>query len=624
MLKRRRYKVELMKRGISSLSFSGPLEKKIEAAARAGFDGIEVFREDLVDFDGKPADVARLARSARIDILSLQSLRDFEARPAKDRDWSRRRALRFLDLAGEIGAPLLVVCANTRADTLDDEARAAEDLAWLADEAKGRGLRIGYEALSTSQVVRTYAQAWRIVKRADRENLGLIVGAVHTLVMRESFAALSEIPAERLFMVHMADAPRMNMDARLLTRHFRVFPGQGEQPVGALYAQLRKIGYAAPLSLEIFNDQVRAMPPNTVADDGIRSIRLLEEAAYHTADGPGIDDIAFVEIACSGADAARLKAMLTALGFVHTHSHNTMNVALYRQGGVDIVVNEQKNCVAASYGLLHGLSVFALAFSVRNLPALLERVVAHRGGEVHYHGGPIGPRIPAIRGIGGSFLYLLDASVARDDYYAKDFHPVATAPAAGNLARIDHLSQAVPLQEFLSSVLYYRALFGFDCAEQIDLIDPHGTVRNRNMHTPNGRVWMSLNSSLSPNSTTQRFLNQAAGAGFQHFGFECPDVFAYADRLDPSVALAISDNYYDDLLLRFDIEPELVARMRGRNILYDEDASGRYFQIYTRDINGLFFEAVQRDGYKGFGAGNAPVRMAAQARAYDQALDFAV
>jgi 4-hydroxyphenylpyruvate dioxygenase len=614
-----------MKRGISSLSFSGPLEEKIDAAARAGFDGIEVFREDLVDFDGKPADVARLAKSAGIGILSLQSLRDFEARPVKDREWSRRRALRFLALAGEIGAPLLVVCANTRTDTLDDEARAAEDLAWLADEAKGRGLRIGYEALSTSHVVRTYAQAWRIVKRADRDNLGLIVGAVHTLVMGENFSTLADVPADRLFMVHMADAPRMNMDARLLTRHFRVFPGQGEQPVAALYAQLKKIGYGGPLSLEIFNDQVRAMPPNTVADDGIRSIRLLEEAASHTADGPGIDDIAFAEIACSGADAARLKAMLAALGFVHTHTHNTMNVALYRQGGVDIVVNEQKNCVAASYGLLHGLSVFALAFSVRNLPAMLERVVAHRGGEVHHHGGPIGPRIPAIRGIGGSFLYLLDASVARDDYYAQDFHPVAAVPtAAAGLARIDHLSQAVPLQEFLSSVLYYRALFGFDCAEQIDLIDPHGTVRNRNMHTPNGRVWMSLNASLSPNSTTQRFLSQAAGAGFQHFGFACPDVFAFADRLDPAVALEISDNYYDDLLLRFDIEPDLVARMRARNILYDEDAGGRYFQVYTRDINGLFFEAVQRDGYKGFGAPNAPVRMAAQARVYDQALDFAV
>lgn len=613
-----------MKRGISSLSFSGPLEKKIEAAAAAGFDGIEIFREDLVYFDGKPADVARLAKSAGIEILSLQSLRDFEARPSQNGDWARRRAGRFLDLAVEIGAPLLVVCANTRADTLDDDRRAADDLAWLAGEAQRRGVRIGYEALSTSRVVRTYADAWRIIQRADHANLGLIVGAVHTLVMQKDFGRLADIPAERLFMVHMADAPRMNMEPRLLTRHFRVFPGQGEQPIGALYGQLEKIGYRGPISLEIFNDQVRAMPPNAVADDGIRSIRLLEEAASHTADGPGIDDIAFVEIACSGAEAARLKAMLTALGFVLTHTHNSMNVGLYRHGGIDIVVNEQKNCVAASYSLLHGLSVFALAFSVRNLPAMLERVRSHRGGEVQYHGGPIGPRIPAIRGIGGSFLYLLDAAVARDDYYAQDFRPVAPPPASAGLSRIDHLSQAVPLQEFLSSVLYYRALFGFDCAEQIDLIDPHGTVRNRNMHTPNGRVWMSLNASLSPNSTTQRFLTQAAGAGFQHFGFACADIFAFADRLDPAVVLPIPDNYYDDLLLRFDVEPALVARMRARNILYDEDTAGRYFQVYTRDVNGLFFEAVQRDGYKGFGAVNAPVRMAAQARAYDQVLDFAV
>jgi 4-hydroxyphenylpyruvate dioxygenase len=612
-----------MKRGISSLSFSGPLEKKIEAAAKAGFDGIEVFREDLVYFDGRPADVARLARDAGIEILSLQSLRDFEARPAKDCDWVRRRAGRFVDLAEEIGAPLLVVCANTRPDAIDDDAQAAEDLAWLAGEAQGRGVRIGYEALSTSRVVRTYADAWRIVERAGHDNLGLIVGAVHTLVMQKDFAQIADIPAARLFMVHMADAPRMNMEPRLLTRHFRVFPGQGEQPVGALYAQLQKIGYQGPVSLEIFNDQVRAMPPNTVADDGIRSIRLLEEASSHTADGPGIDDIAFVEIACSGAEATRLKTMLTALGFVHTHQHNAMEVALYRHGGVDIVVNEQKNCLAASYALLHGPAVFALAFSVRNLPAMLERVRSHRGGEVHYHGGPIGPRIPAIRGIGGSFLYLLDASVARDDYYAKDFHAVA-APTSAVLSRIDHLSQAVPLQEFLSSVLYYRVLFGFDCAEQIDLIDPHGTVRNRNMHTPNGRVWMSLNASLSPNSTTQRFLNQSAGAGFQHFGISCADIFAFADRLDSSVVLPVPENYYDDLLLRFDIDPALVERMRARNILYDEDATGRYFQVYTRDINGLFFEAIERDGYRGFGAPNASVRMAAQARVYDQALDFAV
>jgi 4-hydroxyphenylpyruvate dioxygenase len=182
----------------------------------------------------------------------------------------------------------------------------------------------------------------------------------------------------------------------------------------------------------------------------------------------------------------------------------------------------------------------------------------------------------------------------------------------------------VALQELLSSVLYYRALFQFDTAEQIDLIDPHGTVRNRNMHSRNGRIWMSLNASLSPSSTTQRFLTQAAGAGFQHFGFGCDDVFAFADRLDPDSVLPIPENYYDDLQLRFDLDPDLVARMRSRNILYDEDAGGRYFQLYIRDLNGLFFEAVQRDGYRGFGAVNAPVRMAAQASAYEEVLAFAL
>lgn len=613
-----------MKRGISSLSFSGPLEKKIEAAAKAGFDGIEVFREDLVDFDGKPADVARLAKAAGIEILSLQSLRDFEAGPREERDWALRRATRFLELAAEIGAPLLVVCANTRADTLADDARAADDLIALADKAHGLGLRIGYEALSTSRVVRSYTDAWRIVKRADHPDLGLIVGSVHTLVMQQDFAALAEVPPERLFMVHMADAPRMSMNPRLLTRHFRVFPGQGEQPIGALFKQLVQTGYRGPLSLEIFNDQVRAMPPATVADDGLRSIRLLEDAAAQTADGPDIDDIAFIEIAAGGPDAARLKSLLVALGFVHTHSHNSMSVTLYRQGGIDIIVNEQKNCVANSYSLLHGLSVFALALSVKNLPAMIERVSKFRGGELQYHGGPIGPRIPAIRGIGGSFLYLLDGALKRDDYYAQDFRPVAAAPAVAGLMRIDHLSQAVELQEFLSSVLYYRALFEFDCAEQVDLIDPHGTVQNRNMHSRNGRVWWALNASLAPNSSTQRLLMQAAGAGYQHFGLACADIFAFAARLNPATVLKISDNYYDDLLLRFDIDPALVTKMRAHSILYDEDADGRYFQLYTRDINGLFFEVIQRDGYRGFGAANAPVRMAAQARAYEQVLDFAV
>ncbi len=610
-----------MRRGISSLSFSGPLDKKIEAAAAAGFEGIEIFREDLIYFDGKPADLSRLARDAGIAIFSLQSLRDFDAGPDEARVWNRRRAGRFLDLAAEIGAPLLIVCANTRPDTLPEPARAAADLAWLAEEAAKRDLCLGYEALSTSHATRSYIEAWDIVRQADRPNLGLVIGAVHTLAVQKGFAELEGIPPERIFLVHMADAPRMKMDVRLLSRHFRVFPGQGNLPIGSLYGKLLEIGYQGPVSLEIFNDQVRALPPATVANDGIRAFHLLEETlrpAPGTA-APAIQDIGFVEIACSGREAAAFKTLLGGLGFEHTHTHRAMNVSLFRQGAIDIVVNEEADSLAHSFQLLHGLSVFALAFAVNGLPAMIDRIQRYQGGKIECHGGPVGPRIPAIRGIGGSFLYLLDGSLEAPDYYGADFEQVAAdpRPAGKGLLAIDHHSQAVRLQEFLSSVLYYRAMFGFEAGEELDLIDPHGTIRNRILKSGNGRICMSLNASLSPSSSTQRLLTQVIGAGYQHFAFRCDDIFAFAERMDPKLILEIPDNYYEDLPLRANVDDATVDAMRRHNILYDWDAGGSYFQIYTRDSNGLFLEIIQRDGYRGLGAVNAPVRMAAQARDYD-------
>ena len=616
-----------MRRGISSLSFSGPLEKKIAAAADAGFAGLEIFREDLVQFDGTPADVKRLAADLGIDILSLQSLRDFEAAPDAARDWNFRRARRFLDLAVELGAPLLVVCANTRADTLADPARAAADLAALADEAATRGLKIGYEALSVSRVVKTYRAAWDIVRAANRPNLGLIVGAVHTLVAGADFSALADVPAERIFLVHMADAPSMQMDPRLLNRHFRVFPGQGDQRIGELHARLKSIGYRGPISLEIFNDQVRAMPAANVASDGIRSFELFEEAG-NAAGGtaapgaPVIEDVGFLEIACSGDDAARLKTVLIALGFTPTHQHDTMKVTLFQQGTIDIVVNEDDASLAHSFYLFHGLSVFALALRVANMAAMLERVERCHGGVIERHGGPIGPKIPAIRGIGGSFVYLLDKDA--NAYYADDFRPLGSGmPNGKGLKLLDHFSQAVPLQEHLSSILYYRALFGFEARDERDLIDPHGTVRNRNLRSTNGNICMSLNASISPNSSTQRLLNQVIGAGFQHFAFLCDDIFAFAATMERDLVLEIPANYYDDLRLRFDLDDNVLEKMRAANILYDEDDDGSYFQLYTRDINGLFFEVVQRHGYRGFGATNAPVRMAAQARDFETLRELA-
>ena len=135
---------------------------------------------------------------------------------------------------------------------------------------------------------------------------------------------------------------------------------------------------------------------------------------------------------------------------------------------------------------------------------------------------------------------------------------------------------------------------------------------------------LSLNSSLSAGTTTQRFLEKTGHSAWHHFAFATPDIFAYASLSPREYVLRVPPNYYDDLYLRFDLPADLVERMRGLNILYDRDGAGEYFQLYTRTINGLFFEVVQRDGYAGLGAPNAAVRMLAQSREYDNehALDM--
>jgi sugar phosphate isomerase/epimerase len=132
-------------------------------------------------------------------VLSLQSLRDFEAAPEATHAWSLERARRFLDLAVEIGAPLLIVCANTLADP-----EAAADLTVLAEMAAERGLRVGYEALSTSHAVRTYGEAWRIIEKAGRPNL--VLGAVHIFATGADFTVLQSIDPKRIFLVHLAEA----------------------------------------------------------------------------------------------------------------------------------------------------------------------------------------------------------------------------------------------------------------------------------------------------------------------------------------------------------------------------------------------------------------------------------
>jgi len=180
-----------MKRSIATVSLSGMLRDKLQAAAAARFDAVEIFENDLLYDDGRPRQVRELAADLGLRIALYQPFRDFEA--VSDAQFARNldRAERKFDVMEELGAPLMLVCSNATPQAIDDAPRAAAQLRTLAERAARRGLRIGYEALAWATHVRRFAQAWQLVAEADHPHLGLILDSFHTLALGDDPAPVA-------------------------------------------------------------------------------------------------------------------------------------------------------------------------------------------------------------------------------------------------------------------------------------------------------------------------------------------------------------------------------------------------------------------------------------------------
>ena len=170
-------------KAIATVCLSGSLPEKLQAAAAVGFDGVEIFENDLLTFDGSPADVKSICDGLGLAIPLYQPLRDFECMPEPQRTRNLDRAERKFDVMQALGTDLVLVCSNMQSTTIDDPARAAEDLAAIAERAGRRGLRIGYEALAFGRHITLWRQAWDIVRQVDHPALGLIVDSFHTLAL---------------------------------------------------------------------------------------------------------------------------------------------------------------------------------------------------------------------------------------------------------------------------------------------------------------------------------------------------------------------------------------------------------------------------------------------------------
>ncbi|MGH7043872.1 MAG: bifunctional sugar phosphate isomerase/epimerase/4-hydroxyphenylpyruvate dioxygenase family protein [Acetobacteraceae bacterium] len=621
-------------RCIATVTLSGALPDKLEAAARAGFDAVEIFDADLMTFDGSPADIRRIAGDLGLAIALWQPFRDFEAvepaRLARNLD----RAERKFDMMAALGAPLMLVCSSTDPAALADDARAAADLAVLAARAAARDLKLGYEALAWGRHVNRWRHAWRIVEQAGHPALGLVLDSFHVLAVGDDLAGITRVPAPSLAFVQLADAPALAMPARALpapsmdvlslSRHHRVFPGQGQLPIGRFLADVLAAGYAGPLSLEIFNDEMRAAPARLTARDGLRSLVLAEAEARPTLPSAALpapaayDGIEFVEFAVDAASGDELARYLAALGFAYAGRHRSKAVDLYRQGSASLILNSEPDSAAAEHFHLHGPSVCAMAFRVDDAARAQARASALLAPPWRERTGAGERALPAVRAPDGTLIFLVEPGSGGRTIYDDDFvlDPTAAAPDAALLG-IDHVAQALPAGRLDGFVLFYKAVFGFEPQAPWELPDPYGLIRSRALVSADRSIRLPLNISEGRETATGRFVSAYAGAGVHHLAFACADI---EDAVSTALAhgarmLPIPPNYYDDLAARIDLAPALLAKLQRLHLMYDRDESGEYFQAYTTSFQDRFFcEIVERRGYRQFGAVNAGARLAAQAQ----------
>ena len=267
-----------MKKSIATVSLPGKLREKLEAIAGAGFEGVEIFEPNLKTFDGSPREIGQLARDLGLTVEMFQPLRDIEGVQPAQFQANLDRAEAAFDITAELGAPLLLVCANTNAEASPDTSLMAAQLNELAERAARRGLRIGYEALAWSTHAFTFEKAFQVVQLAGNPNLGLVLDSFHTLIRPDDWSSLASLPGRRIAFLQVGDAKRIEADYLTQRRHHSRLPGEGDLDVVAFVRSVRTCGYAGPLSLEIFNEASTDTLP-VAAAAAMSSLKKLEALA---------------------------------------------------------------------------------------------------------------------------------------------------------------------------------------------------------------------------------------------------------------------------------------------------------------------------------------------------------
>jgi len=267
--------------GMDTITLAGPLEGKLRAVKEAGFTQIMLQARDIAGHPGGEQAAIDAVRASGLRVTGFQVLRDFEGLTGHLHDYKIDIARAMLSMCHALGSKVLLCCSSTSTHAENDRDAFVRDLSKLAMLAVPFNIRIAFEALSWGRNINEMPQAWDIVRRANRSNLGLAVDSYHMLAMRTPLDALDDVDPDKILFVQLADFMWQEVrspDERMNTaRHFRVFPGEGvhSAEITALVRRLDDIGYRGDYSFEVFNDDYVQMPLATVAERARRSVRYL-------------------------------------------------------------------------------------------------------------------------------------------------------------------------------------------------------------------------------------------------------------------------------------------------------------------------------------------------------------
>ncbi|MEZ5443409.1 MAG: 4-hydroxyphenylpyruvate dioxygenase [Lysobacterales bacterium] len=326
----------------------------------------------------------------------------------------------------------------------------------------------------------------------------------------------------------------------------------------------------------------------------------------------GIDGFEFVEYAAP--DARQLHQLFRQMGFTAVARHRSKAITLYRQGGVNFLVNEEPDSFAADFAAQHGPCACGFAIRVQKPADWVCQQVLANGGELQQHKADSRAlAVPVVKGIGDCMLYLVDQYGEGKDTYADEFVPldgVDQHPAGYGLTFIDHLTHNLYFGNMERWSDYYERLFNFREIRYFDIKGAKTGLVSKAMTAPDGMVRIPLNESSDPKSQINEYLDEYKGEGIQHIACFTDDIYATVEamRAQGVAFLDTPDTYYDVIDQRIPGHREDVARMAANKILIDADQDTKkklLLQIFTQNAIGpIFFEIIQRKGNEGFGEGN--------------------